>query len=236
MNASVSNSAADRAGAVLRRFAQGEDVPNRELIGAYDVASAYRDLHAYPLRKVTMGVRSMVRTSIGEGYSPGQRFKRMDRIIDKLGRYPHMRLSQMEDIGGCRVVVPSLREVYLVSGRIMRRWGSRAQLTDYIREPKTDGYRGIHIIERRDAKQIEVQIRTRRQQVWAEVVESWTQPAVDFSLKDGQGPEEVRRYFERNAQRLALEDAGEGADDTLIDEIAGLYEYVRPYLAPRGVS
>jgi ppGpp synthetase/RelA/SpoT-type nucleotidyltranferase len=60
-------------------------------------------------------------------YMPGQRFKRMDRIVDKLRRYPHMRHSQMEDIGGCRAILPDLDTVYAVTERIQRRWRASAR-------------------------------------------------------------------------------------------------------------
>jgi hypothetical protein len=58
-------------------------------------------MHARPMAAVTMGIRSMVRTTRRQDdIRPGQRFKRFDRILNKLVRFPRMRLSQMEDIGG----------------------------------------------------------------------------------------------------------------------------------------
>jgi hypothetical protein len=106
--ASVSNTQADRAGDMFRRFSAAADPEQRrsmvgDVILAIRVIRDYRSLHAYPLRKVTMGVRQMIETELGaDPPRPGQRFKRMDRILPKLLRFPHMRLSQMEDIGGCR--------------------------------------------------------------------------------------------------------------------------------------
>ena len=74
-----------------------------DVLAALVLIGDYRAMHAYPLGKVTMGVRQMIETGLGfDPPRPGQHFKRMDRILPKLLRFPHMRLSQMEDIGGCR--------------------------------------------------------------------------------------------------------------------------------------
>jgi ppGpp synthetase/RelA/SpoT-type nucleotidyltranferase len=186
-------------------------------------------MHAYPMTKVTMGIRSMVRTATrDESIRPGQRFKRMDRIVDKLLRYPRMRLSQMEDIGGCRVVLPDIESVYRALARVQRQWGDSARLTDYIAAPKEDGYRGIHVIERRDGRLVEVQLRTRGQHQWAEAIEAWG-PRLGFNLKDGEGPDLLRRYFQRASIRIALGEAGEPADERLEAEFDTLRRRVRPY-------
>ncbi|HEU6445309.1 MAG TPA: RelA/SpoT domain-containing protein [Gaiellaceae bacterium] len=187
----VSNTQADRAGDMFRRFSAANPDDRRALfrdvITAISVIRDYRSLHAYPLRKVTMGVRQMIQTELGaDPPRPGQRFKRMDRILPKLLRFPNMRLSQMEDIGGCRAVFKTHSDVYAVAGRIRHRWGSRIRLTDHIAEPKDDGYRSLHIVERRDGRLIEVQLRTERQHAWATAVEA-AASVTGFNLKDGQG-------------------------------------------------
>ena len=50
-----------------------------------------------------------------------QRLKRINRIVEKLSRDEHrtMRLSQMEDVGGCRVVVQSLEELWRVHAAVV---------------------------------------------------------------------------------------------------------------------
>src|SRR5215210_5134292 len=95
----VTNAAADRAGDVLRRLLDGNLRSGADPLTAYEIASNYRSMHSYPMTKVTNGVTHYVRSVTGdESISAGQRFKRMDRILGKLKRYPSMRLSQMEDI------------------------------------------------------------------------------------------------------------------------------------------
>jgi ppGpp synthetase/RelA/SpoT-type nucleotidyltranferase len=234
---SVSNTQADRAGETYRAFHAATPGERRRLISrflrALVVIRNYRALHAYPLRKVTMGVRQMIETELGpDPPRPGQRFKRMDRILPKLVRFPHMRLSQMEDIGGCRAVFETLDDLYTVAGRIRHRWGARIRMTDHIREPKQDGYRALHIIERRDGRLIEVQLRTERQHEWASAVEA-AAAATGFNLKDGDGPDDLRRYFAMAAERLATEDQGEGPDPAIEEEFTRLREDVRHYFRRR---
>ena len=153
----------------------------------------------------------------------------MDRILDKLLRFPHMRLSQMEDIGGCRAVLGDLDEVYAVAARLRRRW-PHSRVHDHIVDPKDDGYRAIHVIERRDGRLIEVQLRTSIQDEWASTVE-WAAELTGFRLKDGRGPADLRRYFAMAAQRLWLEDRGDDADPRLEADFATLRERVRRYFA-----
>jgi len=40
-----------------------------------------------------------------------QRLKRMPSILSKLKRFQNMELSRMQDLGGCRVVVESVKMV-----------------------------------------------------------------------------------------------------------------------------
>jgi hypothetical protein len=233
----VSNTQADRAGDTYRELmALDRGMTRNEaraLSGAVTRIWQYRAMHAYPLRKVTVGVRQMIETELfghmppGRTPRPGQRFKRLDRILMKLDRFPHMRLSQMEDIGGCRAVFDEQDDLYWVSTRIRRRW-PHARLIDYIGDPKDDGYRAVHIIERRDGRQIEVQLRTARQHQWAEALET-SGPLVGFNLKDGGGPDDLRRYFTMAAERLAREDRREPPDEGIERDFATLREQVRHY-------
>lgn len=231
----VSNSAADRAGTAFRAWnalPNGEHLATTAMRGfseAVRVIVAYRDMHAYPMTKVTMGVRSMVKTATRDyTLRPGQRFKRLDRILVKLVRHPHMRLSQMEDIGGCRVVLDNLPQVYAVADRILGRWGKTAHLTDYVAEPKDDGYRGIHIVERRDGRLIEVQLRTPGQHAWAQSIEDYS-PVTGFNLKDGEGPDDLRLYFKMAADRIARDERGDPRDPAAEREFARLRKQVRKY-------
>jgi len=236
----MSNSAADRAGGVFRTWALAAPLQPLKDLSAEDrerLASAvvtidvYRSMHGRPLAKVTMGIRSMVRTARrSDDIRPGQRFKRFDRILNKLVRYPNMRLSQMEDIGGCRVVLPTIEEVYAVLGRIRNNWDD-ARVSDYIKEPKADGYRGVHVVHKRDGRLIEVQLRTEGQHDWAEAIET-SSPRVGFNLKDGAGPDDLKEYFKLAADRIALREAGAGPDAEVEERFATVRERVIHYFQP----
>jgi putative GTP pyrophosphokinase len=228
----VSNSRADRAGQAFRDWMMADEATRERTFDAtrleVAVIADYRAMHAYPLRKVTMGVRTMIDTEFGRGAPrPGQRFKRMDRILPKLIRFPKMRMSQMEDIGGCRAVFDRNDQVEAVARRIQRRW-PHARVTDHVTTPKEDGYRSLHIVEKRDGRLIEVQLRTTRQHAWAEAIES-AGTLTGHNLKDGLGPADLKRYFMLAAERLALEDAGLPPDSAIEDEFATLREQVRHY-------
>jgi ppGpp synthetase/RelA/SpoT-type nucleotidyltranferase len=120
-----------------------------------------------------------------------QRLKRRPTIINKLSRDPNMsvRLSQMQDIAGSRVIFDTLDDLY--EFKTLMDEGKFAHILryekDYIQEPKEDGYRGIHQIfqyqvePRRghagenqpwNGMRIEIQYRTISQHIWATAVET----------------------------------------------------------------
>jgi putative GTP pyrophosphokinase len=233
----VSNSAADRAGDLFRQWLDEPvahpdqlDADRRSrYIAAIVTIDDYRAMHAVPMASVTMGIRSMVRTVRGnDEIRPGQRFKRINRILNKLVRFPRMRLSQMEDIGGCRVVLATIDEVYAVVARVRHNWPDNARISDYIAEPKPDGYRGIHIVHKRGGRLIEVQLRTEGQHDWAEAIET-SSPRVGFNLKDGEGTDDLKEYFKMAAERIAREEAGLPPDVAFEAAFAELRDRVSPY-------
>lgn len=135
-----------------------------------ELLAAFRAEFNVPLTKVVMGLRS----AVGASNAPvivGQRLKRQPRIIAKLVRFPEMRLTRMQDIGGCRAILPDVGAAAAVRARILRQKSELVDEDDYIATPKASGYRGIHLIVRRDGTLIEIQLRTTWQQAWATLVE-----------------------------------------------------------------
>jgi putative GTP pyrophosphokinase len=113
-----------------------------------------------------------------------QRIKRLESIILKLNRFENMKLSRMQDIGGVRAVLPTLDAVIKLSDNYLGR--SRTLILknkkDYIKNPKPDGYRGVHLIIEAPNKDestktifpnlcVELQLRTPYQHAWATAVE-----------------------------------------------------------------
>lgn len=69
------------------------------------------------------------------------------------------------------------------------------QESDYRETGKPDtGYRGLHIVVVRQARLVEVQLRTGGQHYWAEQVER-TSSFIGHNLKDGDGPAELLDSF-----------------------------------------
>lgn len=236
---SISNSRADRVGDVLRRslqdwLASGEspgDVVDRipeEVLDAYDTAAEYRAMHGYPLRKVTVGLRQFVERGSQE-VNVAQRLKRMDRIVDKLVRFPKMRLSQMEDIAGCRAVLADTDEVARVLRRVRRNRWDIVRLHDYARHPKSSGYRAIHVIVRRDGRLVEIQLRTLGQHAWAEAVEAWTLRS-DYNVKDEDAPADLLEFFRLAARGISLQEAGQEVDEATERRFNELRERAKRYV------
>lgn len=74
----------------------------------------------------------------------------MPYIIEKLNRLGGIELSRMQDIGGLRIVVPTIDDIKKVHDRLLRKTStlSLSNEKDYINTdgPKTDGYRRVHMI------------------------------------------------------------------------------------------
>lgn len=103
------------------------------------------------------------------GLEPGSRLKTVGTIVDKLRR-EHIRLSQMQDIAGVRVVqAMGLDEQDAMVGAICGLFDG-AKVVDR-RERPTHGYRAVHVIVLSDGRNVEIQVRTELQHLWAQVFE-----------------------------------------------------------------
>jgi len=130
----------------------------------------------------------------------------MPTIIDKLKRYPAMKLTTMQDIGGIRAVLASVKNIYRLVGdykNSTRLYHELIDYKDYIQDPRSeDGYRSVHLIYRYrnkkvpnyDGLRIELQIRTKLQHTWATAVESMG-TFLGQALKSRQGDQEWLDFF-----------------------------------------
>ena len=93
-----------------------------------------------------------------------------------------MGFSRLSDIHGFRLIVSSDADCYAALGAVHRRWRAvPGRFKDYISQPKSNGYRSIHTtVSGRDAKRVEIQIRT---QEMHEVAEAGV--AAHWSYRDG---------------------------------------------------
>lgn len=202
----ASRSAIDRSGQLLREWVEDPQLTIPEnLDEALTSVYEYRRLFSYPLAKVSANLRFHVGQESAQ-IQVGQRLKRIPQIVNKLRRYPSTRLSQLEDIGGTRAVLADRAELAAVRGRIERNWVVVRE-RDYIARPKATGYRAVHLVVNRDDRLIEVQLRTQRQQVWADAVELLS-ARYGAELKDGDGPEELRVWLLSMARSIEAHETG----------------------------
>ncbi|MBI3812018.1 MAG: hypothetical protein HY283_07420 [Nitrospirae bacterium] len=88
-----------------------ENPTHKNFLQALHLAEKWRACHAYPINTFQASLRGKLK---GFKYDPiaAQRLKRMPTIIDKLRRYPAMKLTTMQDIGGVRAILGSVPDVY----------------------------------------------------------------------------------------------------------------------------
>lgn len=89
-------------------------------------------------------------------------------IIEKLRRIKS-RLSQIQDISGCRTIVHNISEQDDTIARA--KFWFPDMVVDDKRDNPTNGYRAAHLIVRNSGKIIEVQVRTRIQHLWSTISE-----------------------------------------------------------------
>jgi putative GTP pyrophosphokinase len=122
----------------------------------------------------------------------GRPAKTTTAIVDKLIRQ-NIRLTQIQDIAGLRVVVPDVSEQNRLINEL--RFTFRDVAVFDRREKSSHGYRAVHVVAGARAKGIEIQVRTRAQHLWAEISEKLAD-TVDYAIKYGGGPLEIRDTLE----------------------------------------
>lgn len=167
------------------------------------IVDNWRAAHAFPLHVIYMHLRRMC--SENKSIIVAERLKRLDSIIKKLAREHNMNLWTMQDLGGCRVIVPTIDDVYKYSSKYENSWKRHIKKKeyDYIQSPKLSGYRSLHVVyeyhsDTNDTYNrnmlVEIQFRTHLQHLWATAVETmglFTKQAI----KSGQGSDDVKRFF-----------------------------------------
>jgi hypothetical protein len=112
-----SNSQIDKAGRFISSAQLNTSGPDEHLLNdAFAVLSDWRTLHAYPLNAVAATLRRRC-NAVAKETLVAQRLKRFVSIREKLLKRPEMALARMQDIAGCRAVVPSIDEVYILKRR-----------------------------------------------------------------------------------------------------------------------
>jgi hypothetical protein len=139
-----------------------------------------------------------------------------------------MQVTQMQDIGGVRAVLPSLSHVYAVSRRLRKTW-TIVRVRDYIAEPKSSGYRALHLIVQRSGYPVEVQLRTLRQDAWANQLELVGR-RIGVGLKFGAGAAEIHSYYIAVSDVFAFQDRGEPLPSELAETLNERYAMIKDIL------
>ena len=98
--------------------------------------------------------------------------KTQQSIVEKLKRQPKLRLPQMQDIAGCRIVIEGGNQRAQNVNSVLEKAFEQQQWQIESKDRDEYGYHAIHIIVKMGAKFYEIQLRTYAQDVWANLVES----------------------------------------------------------------
>jgi ppGpp synthetase/RelA/SpoT-type nucleotidyltranferase len=210
---SYSKGAVERAGKALSSQIAAHADKFDEHVEIFRTAHNWRAAHAFPMRRIGDELRGKIR-KVGADAITAARIKRMASIRKKLARLT-VKLTQIQDIAGCRAIVSSIAELQQLVG-IYRNGGSSHKLRDdrsYIERPRASGYRSHHfVLEFQGGQQdeavynglrIELQIRTQLQHSWATAVEAVGLVRSE-DLKAGEGDADWLRLFELASSEFAL--------------------------------
>lgn len=226
------------AGKILINKNTSEEERNK----AISILDNWRAVHGYPIHIFQMTLKKKAQ-NVDKNSLVAQRLKRAPAIIYKLkrsyqGHNPSMKLYQMQDIGGCRAVLPNialarkLYECYLKSD-LKHRLANKKNYVDIknkenkIDGPKADGYRGFHLVYEylsdKEGKKnyngilVEVQIRSKLQHLWATAVET-TGFFTRQAIKTNEGDKEWADFFKLISSAFAKLEDCPSVPDTPQDE------------------
>jgi putative GTP pyrophosphokinase len=236
-----SKRAVNKAGKAIANGSRADD--------DFELVDQWRSAHGYVLNTFQIFLKRRIAQS-GIKAEFAQRLKRRHTVIDKLGRKrpdgsPLMGdVTSMHDFAGCRLIFPDIKELqkfrdFLHSSESLKT--VRHQLRherskyDYIENPKSSGYRGIHDIfahrprpHRRSGVNsqpwhdllVEVQYRTHVQHAWAtalEISDILDNERTKFDLTDS----DRVRFFSIASELLARKHEGlsKSFDDLSMDQL-----------------
>jgi hypothetical protein len=153
----MSTAQVDRLGERLRT---GGTISEADLI----LLQGFREENVDALRYV----QDVVAAALGD-VAQTSRIKTIQTLLDKLRRQS-TKLSRVQDIAGIRVVkeMNRLEQDAMVQALVQALPGAKVQDR---RATPSYGYRAVHVVARQGRCSVEIQVRTHRQDLWAQIVE-----------------------------------------------------------------
>lgn len=158
----------DKAGEIILTSKNQDEVSN-----AIDKVNDWRTLHLPALDALQNTLIPLLKKKKVSIDFTSRRLKRLTSILYKLDINPEMKLGGMQDIGGLRIVVPTVDALNKALDVLKENVPDSFELVkvmNYIEIPKTSGYRSIHFIYKFDSNnsdtngmKVELQIRTKLQ-------------------------------------------------------------------------
>jgi putative GTP pyrophosphokinase len=197
-----------------RRIGRSLRAGGRPAASDLGIVDAFRSWHLPTLLEVQASLSQWLH----EGLELGQaelpitsRPKSIEAVAAKLGR-TRTSLPRMQDIAGARVVVPGLKSQEAILELLRTRYGSNVfRTTDTTAEGDQWGYRAVHVVVRLDGRLAEVQVRTRSQDRWAQIVEALDK-ARNLDLKHGRGPADWVQWLQELSDAYRDVDLGKPFD------------------------
>jgi putative GTP pyrophosphokinase len=191
----ISRTQATRAGRVIAQFSEGNpEYSETDYSQAIETLQTWRSQFLRP----TENAFSCLIHDANQGAVPvvaSYRLKRQTSIVKKLCRkHSHYKLGELDDIGGCRLIVNNLTDLRRVVTTIQQDslLGDEGltKHKDYILTPETSGYRSYHYLSRIANPEdpgknyrVEIQIRTFLEHYWATALETFSEIS-GINLKD----------------------------------------------------
>lgn len=192
MTSEVSKTQIDRLGDRLKRGNISEadlrllDMYRRSFAGAYEIVVG-------TIRKELMLEPT------------GRAAKSTTSISEKLRR-DSIRLTQIQDIAGCRLVAQDIA----AQDAVIQSLNGLFENTTVVdrRQQPSHGYRAVHVIVNYRGKLIEIQVRTSLQHLWAELSEKFSD-VIDPAIKYGGGDEDIQETLTVTSFAIAAEESAE---------------------------
>ena len=189
----------------------------------FHLLDAYRRSFAEAYEEVAAIIRDATQLD-----PTGRPAKSTTSITEKLRRET-IRLSQMQDIAGCRLVVKDV----VAQDQVVEQLKSvlpKVVVVDRRKQPSF-GYRAVHIIATARNKPIEIQVRTDLQHLWAQLSEKLSD-VFDPAIKYGGGDPKIQELLSSfstlvaSYERMELRPLG----GRLAGKLAGIRQKIRQLL------